>query len=48
MRDMTRRDVMKLAALGGVGTLIAGQARAAAPANIGVQLYTVRDLMGNI
>ncbi len=46
MRDMTRRDVMKLAALGGVGTLIAGQARAAAPANLGVQLYTVRDLMG--
>jgi len=37
---------MKLAALGGVGTLMAGQARAAAPASLGVQLYTVRDLMG--
>jgi len=46
MRDMTRRDVMKLAALGGVGTMMAGDVRAAAPATLGVQLYTVRDLMG--
>jgi sugar phosphate isomerase/epimerase len=46
MQEMTRRDVMRLAALGGVGALIAGDARAAAPKNLGVQLYTVRDQIG--
>lgn len=37
---------MKLAAMAGLGTLAAGRAGAAAPSRLGVQLYTVRDLMG--
>ena len=43
MDAMTRRDVMRLAALGGVGALVTRDAQAAAPATLGVQLYTVRD-----
>ena len=43
MQEMTRRDVMRLAALGGVGALVTRDAQAAAPARLGVQLYTVRD-----
>ena len=39
---MTRRDVMRLAALGGVGALVGRDVQAAAPKNLGVQLYTVR------
>lgn len=46
MQEMTRRDVMRLAAMGGVGALFAGDAQAAAPKNLGVQLYTVRDQIG--
>ena len=42
MHAMTRRDVMKLAALGGVGALMGRDVQAAAPKNLGVQLYTVR------
>jgi sugar phosphate isomerase/epimerase len=34
---------MRLAALGGVGALVTRDAQAAAPATLGVQLYTVRD-----
>lgn len=43
MQEMTRRDVMRLAAMGGVGALVMRDAQAAAPATLGVQLYTVRD-----
>ena len=42
MHAMTRRDVMRLAALGGVSTLVGRDVQAAAPKNLGVQLYTVR------
>ena len=35
MQEMTRRDVMRLAALGGVGALVARDAQAAAPASAG-------------
>jgi len=42
MHAMTRRDVMRLAALGGVGALVGRDVQAAAPKNLGVQLYTVR------
>jgi sugar phosphate isomerase/epimerase len=40
---MTRRDVMRLAALGGVGALMGRDVQAKAPATLGVQLYTVRQ-----
>jgi sugar phosphate isomerase/epimerase len=43
MQEMTRRDVMRLAALGGVGALMGRHAQAAAPQTLGVQLYTVRQ-----
>lgn len=39
---MTRREVMRLAALGGVGAWMGRDLQAAAPATLGVQLYTVR------
>jgi sugar phosphate isomerase/epimerase len=42
MHGMTRRDVMRLAALGGVGALMGRDVQAKAPASVGVQLYTVR------
>ena len=42
MQEMTRRDVMRLAALGGVSALVGRGVQAAAPKNLGVQLYTVR------
>jgi len=42
MHAMTRRDVMRLAALGGVSALVGRDVQAAAPQNLGVQLYTVR------
>jgi sugar phosphate isomerase/epimerase len=45
MHEMTRRDVMRLAALGGVGALVGRDLQAAAPKAIGVQLYTVRQQM---
>jgi len=43
MQEMTRRDVMRLAAWGGVGALMGRHAQAAAPQRLGVQLYTVRQ-----
>ena len=42
MKEMTRRDVMRLAAMGGVGAMMGRDAQAAAPQTLGVQLYTVR------
>ena len=45
MREMTRRDVVRLAVAGGIGTLVAGRLEARGPASVGVQLYTVRDQM---
>lgn len=45
MGEMTRRDVVRLAVAGGIGTLVAGRLEARAPASLGVQLYTVRDQM---
>lgn len=42
MHGMTRRDLMRLAALGGVGALVGRDVLAKAPASLGVQLYTVR------
>ena len=42
MQEMTRRDVIRLAALGGVSALVGRDVQAAAPKNLGVQLYTVR------
>ena len=45
-RGMTRRELMQLAATTGVGLLAGARAAAAkAPGTIGVQLYTVRDLI---
>lgn len=46
MQELTRRDVMRLAALGGVGALVGRDAQAAAPQALGVQLYTVRQQIG--
>ena len=43
MQEMTRRDVMRLAAWGGVGALVGRHAQAASPQTLGVQLYTVRQ-----
>jgi sugar phosphate isomerase/epimerase len=40
--DLTRRDVMRLAAIGGLGAMMGRDAQAKAPAVLGVQLYTVR------
>lgn len=45
MRELTRREVMRLAAAGGVGALMGPAASANAPQTLGVQLYSVRDLM---
>ncbi len=43
MHEVTRRDVMRLAALGGVGALMGRDVQAAAPKTLGAQLYTVRQ-----
>ena len=41
---MTRREILQLAAATGIGSIVGGTRAAASPlANIGVQLYTVRD-----
>jgi sugar phosphate isomerase/epimerase len=45
MRAMTRREVMRLAAVGGVGTFMGSHLGAKAPQTLGVQLYSVRDQM---
>ncbi len=42
MKELTRRDVMKLAAIGGLGAMMGRDAQAKAPGVLGVQLYTVR------
>jgi sugar phosphate isomerase/epimerase len=42
VRELTRRDVMTLAAIGGLGAMMGRDAQAKAPAVLGVQLYTVR------
>lgn len=46
MSEMTRRDVMRLAALGGAAAWMGAGVTAKAPETLGVQLYSVRDLMG--
>ena len=44
---MSRREILQLAAAGGIGALVGGaRAEAKAPAVLGVQLYTVRDQIG--
>jgi sugar phosphate isomerase/epimerase len=46
MSEMTRREVMRLAAVGGVGACMGAGLAAKAPATLGLQLYSVRDLLG--
>jgi sugar phosphate isomerase/epimerase len=46
MGEITRREVMRLAAVGSVGALMGAQVRAKGPQTLGVQLYSVRDLLG--
>ena len=46
MGEMTRREVMRLAAVGGVGAFMTTEIAAKAPEMLGVQLYSVRDLLG--
>ena len=46
MSEMTRREVIRLAAVGGVGAYVGAGVAAKAPATLGVQLYSVRDLLG--
>ena len=42
-RELSRREILQLAAASGLGALMAGRADAKAPDAIGVQLYTVRN-----
>lgn len=43
MNELTRRDVLRLGAIGGLGAMMGRSVEAKAPATIGVQLYTVRQ-----
>lgn len=45
MQDITRRELMRLAAVSGLGALMGRSVAAKAPSALGVQLYTVRDQM---
>ena len=44
-RELSRREILQLAAASGLGALMAGRADAKAPDALGVQLYTVRNLI---
>lgn len=47
MAELSRREVIQLAAASGIGAMMAGvRTQAKAPATIGVQLYTVRNQIG--
>jgi sugar phosphate isomerase/epimerase len=46
MGEMTRREVMRLAAVCGAGAFMTTDIAARAPETLGVQLYSVRDLLG--